>query len=485
MRFKRVALVNPPYSPKIFPIPVILPGLGYLAQSLRQAGAEVKVLDANLGKDHPKIVNELAEFDPDMVGISMISYRFRSHGALISSIRERLPEVTLAAGGPHVSSVREEALKQFPELDYAFFLDGEQSLAQLAEGKPEKEIPGLIYRNGSESGVSSNPAQLPKDLDSIPWPRYDDFELDRYGYGMSIVTSRGCPYSCIYCSCNVIGKTYRGRSPESVRDEVDYWYRRGYREFGLQEDNPTFDKGRMHAICDELIRADFKDAVFQAGNGVRADRVDKELLEHMYRAGFRRLAFGIESASDKVLKAMRKGTTLKIEDEAVRMACEAGFFVSLFFLIGTPKETLEDVEMSCKFALKYPVKDVSFYNLVPMPSTELWSYIDKNDLWVRKPEEYLNSPLFPMHSTHPVFVTPELGIEDRRKALKRGWQIRAEVTRRAVAGQLQRFGILGRALAWVYSRNKVRAFENSLLAKPWYRASVGKLRSKVRALFYK
>ena len=363
-----------------------------------------------------------------------------------------------------------------------FILDGEQSLLDLIKGMDESQISGLIYRKENE--IIINDATLEADLDKIPWPKYEDFELDRYGYGMCIVTSRGCPYRCIYCSCNVIGKKFRTRSAKSVVEEIKYWYDKGYREFGLQEDNPTFIKERMHEICQRVIDLKFDGLVLQAGNGLRTDKIDSELLDHMYEAGFRRIAFGIESASNKVLKAMRKGLTFEQSDHAVRLACEKGFFVSLFFLIGTPGENWSDLEESFDFALKYPVSDVSFYNLVPMPNTELWDYVEKNNLWLRKPEEYLNCDQFPMQSLDPVYETPELSKKERIRASKKGQVIRAEVTRRVIALKFKKFLILGPAIAWIYSRPKVRKMENALLAKPWYRDTVGLIRKRIRASFY-
>ncbi len=482
MKIKRIVLINPPYSWKIFPIPVILPGLGYLAETLRVNGFNVNIIDSQLGYTIEDIIQQVKKINPDLIAFSLISFKTISHKKLVTGIREAMPDALLVAGGPHVSSLRGSILTEMEDLDYGIILDGEQSLLDLIKGMDESQISGLIYRKENE--IIINDATLEADLDKIPWPKYEDFELDRYGYGMCIVTSRGCPYRCIYCSCNVIGKKFRTRSAKSVVEEIKYWYDKGYREFGLQEDNPTFIKERMHEICQRVIDLKFDGLVLQAGNGLRTDKIDSELLDHMYEAGFRRIAFGIESASNKVLKAMRKGLTFEQSDHAVRLACEKGFFVSLFFLIGTPGENWSDLEESFDFALKYPVSDVSFYNLVPMPNTELWDYVEKNNLWLRKPEEYLNCDQFPMQSLDPVYETPELSKKERIRASKKGQVIRAEVTRRVIALKFKKFLILGPAIAWIYSRPKVRKMENALLAKPWYRDTVGLIRKRIRASFY-
>jgi len=204
---KKVILINPPYSSKVFPIPVILPGLGYLAETLRSNGIDVYIIDAQLGWKLKKIAEKIQNIKPDFIGFSFMSYMSSSHSKLVKDIKDISKNSILVAGGPHVSSLREQVLIDIPALDYGIVLDGEQSLLDLVQGKPKVDIPGLIYRN-SNSDMIVNSACLENDLDKIQWPKYEDFELARYGYGICIVTSRGCPYNCIYCSCNVIGKKY-------------------------------------------------------------------------------------------------------------------------------------------------------------------------------------------------------------------------------------------------------------------------------------
>ena len=258
MRFRKILLVNPAYSRAFFSIPVLPAGLGYLAESLKKNGIGYRILDMSLGYRLKDLKKQIAEFKPDLLGISCISYMLTDTYTMIQEVKKVFPSVKILIGGPHISSIKEDVFKECPAIDFAIVLEGEYSLVELCKGVPFSEIAGLIYRVDSEI-LFSAPAKFIPDLDCLDFPKYADFELHRYGYGIGIVSSRGCPYSCIYCSCNVIGKKIRLRSAQSVVDEIDYWYERGYREFGFQEDNPTFDRDRMFEICEKLQKKDLKD----------------------------------------------------------------------------------------------------------------------------------------------------------------------------------------------------------------------------------
>lgn len=156
-------------------------------------------------------------------------------------------------------------------------------------------------------------------------------------------------------------------------------------------------------------------------NGVRADRVDLEMLQKMKRSGFRKIAFGVEGGNDHVLTLLRKGERMETIERSIRQACEVGLDVILFFLIGTPGESMEDIEDSFKLAQKYPVAGINFYNLIPFPRTELFEMVQREGWLLKKPEEYLSSAS--QFANEPCFFTPELSIEDRQKAFRRAKQI--------------------------------------------------------------
>lgn len=157
-----------------------------------------------------------------------------------------------------------------------------------------------------------------------------------------ILSSRGCPFSCIFCPVSLaIGKRLRVRSAGNVVDEVDYWFKikKGYRRFSILDDNFTFYKERTIAICDEIKKRGLKNIILRCGNGIRADKVDREVLEKMKEAGFTYVSYGVESGSERVLKILKKGETIEQIENAIKTSTELGFDVTLFFVIGAPYET--------------------------------------------------------------------------------------------------------------------------------------------------
>jgi len=485
MKYTKVLLINPGYSRTYFTLPVLPAGLGYLSESLRQNGLEYNIFDMSLGYSFAGLKKKIDYFKPQLIGISCISYMLKNTYRMVSGIKRLYPGITIVLGGPHASSVKEKALRECAGLDFVLSGEGEFSLIDICKGQDPKKIKGLAYRIDSKE-VSGVPNDFIEDLDGLGFPKYRGFELDRYGYKMiGIVTSRGCPYSCIYCSCNVIGKKIRFRSPQSIINEIGYWYDKGYREFGIQEDNPTFDRKRMLEICDSLIKQGFRDLKLMCGNGVRADRVDRELLEKMKEAGFKRLAFGIESGSDNVLAAIKKGATVSVMDKAIKEASELGFFVSLFFLVGSPQETAEDVEKSIQLALKYPVQYADFFNLIPLPGSELYNWVKTNRYFVRHPDEYLNARYHPARSVRPVFETPEFPRAERARMLKKTRKVTKKIKRDALLDNFPKLGAFGKALFWVYCTDQVENLEKRMLANEFLRKTIGKFRMNLRNIFYK
>lgn len=482
MRFNRVLLVSPAYSRYFFSIPVLPTGLGYLAESLSVNNIEYSVLDMSLGYSFRDLKSRIDEFKPDLIAISSMSYMLSNTYGMITALKNDLTSLKIVIGGPHVSSIREKVMDECKDIDFAIAGEGERSLIELCQGKQIEEIRGLIYRE--DGGVIFHGLRdFISDLDNLGFPKYRGFELKKYGYGIGIVGSRGCPYSCIYCSCNVIGKKIRFRSVESIVDEIDYWYKQGYHEFGFQEDNPTFDRDRMFKLC-RVIQERFSDLRLMCGNGVRADRVDRALLVAMKKAGFKRLAFGIESGSDKVLKAIKKGATVETMDKAISEASELKFFISLFFLVGSPQETADDVNKSIRLALKYQVQCVDFFNLVPMPGSELYNWVKENKYFVRSPNEYLNAAFHPARSVDPIFETPEFSRSERRKMLKKTQKITMFIKRRTLESRFYYLGIMGKLIFRIYCSKPINRIENKLLSNEFLRNTMGKLRMQIRNQFY-
>ncbi len=485
MKYKKVLFVYPSYASTTFTMPVAPIGIGYLAEFLKQKGIDCQMVDMRLNHNFRDLRKKIYEFNPDLIAISLMTLMYKYHYKLIKLIKNEFPGLSIVAGGPHISTCKNKVLEECPEIDFAVMQDGEIPLFKLCLGEGIEDIPGLIYRRASQ--IISNPITFESEpeLDELPFPKYENFELSKYGFGISIVSSRGCPYRCIYCTAALTRRKFRARSAENVVDEIEYWHKLGFREFDFQEDNPTFEKDRILSFCDELERRNLRDLVIMCGNGVRADKVNKETLKRMREVGFKRLGFGVEAGNNKILKVLKKGETIEVIKKAIQDACDLGFFVSLFFIIGSPSETLEDVQDSIDIALAYPISHVNFFNLIPIPETELFKWVEKNNYFLLKPEVYLNCGSSIQMSCKPVFQTPYFTRKQRVRALKKCKAIERLIKRRTIIKTLDKFYPFNYVFAYCYTLPIVQNGENQLLRFFVYRAMVNKLRDKIRLIFYK
>ncbi len=448
--YERVLLVVPPVSGVYSEWPgTPHVGIGYLSEFLSLNGIENDVVDMGLGYSLRDLKKKIRVFNPDLIGVTAVTHHHDVTYNIIDGIQS--PEYDIVVGGPHVSTIYKKVLADC-KADFAVKSEGEHTLLELCKGHSLSDIKGLLYRNGDEIIENENRPFI-ENLDEIPFPRYKMFELDLYMVKqISILSSRGCPYGCIYCPIKAtIGRKYRARSAENVVDEMKYWYERGYRDFSIVDDNFTFYKDRVYEICDLMEKEGLKDVYLSCGNGIRADRVDWDILKRMREVGFGYIAFGVESASDRVLKRIKKGEDVDTIERSIKNACELGFEVGLFFMIGNPGETLEDVKKSFRLASKYPVKFVFFYDVVPFPGTELYEWVTKNNYLCGDLDDlYEHMNRATKHDIEPFFETPELPYKERKEALINSREIMAETREKY---RRQKFGSLSKRqviMVWMY-----------------------------------
>jgi radical SAM superfamily enzyme YgiQ (UPF0313 family) len=273
-------------------------------------------------------------------------------------------------------------------------------------------------------------------LDDIAFPTFQNFQLNQYGSnGIPILTARGCPFLCAFCQQSaLLGKKWRGRSAKNVVDEIEYWTKNGVTEFNVMDDLFTFDKSRIHDIEKELKDRKVVGIRMNLIGGVRVKGTDEPLLLSLRNIGVEYLSFGIESGSDKVLKFIKKGMKIKDAHYAVDLATKLGFKVRLFFIIGFPFETLEDVEKSFEFALKYDIYDARFFNLIPYEDTRLMDWLRENDVSFQyQYDEYMND--FREFQSKPVFEINQqdaMTIEEKKYALQRSKEVIAEIQKKRI-----------------------------------------------------
>ncbi len=440
MRFQRVLLVNPSHHvewPGLTP-PI---GLGYLAEALKDSGIKHDVLDMNLGYSFKHLRKKLNDFQPDLVGMTMITRDYREFYHTLEEIKQYNSQIKIVAGGPHVTIRKEKVLEECPAIDYGITREGEIALIELCQDEiTEQDVKGLLYRNNGDIAYTGD-REFISDLNRVSWPRYEEFELKKYFHEISIHTSRGCPYQCIFCARHCLTPKYQARNAENVGEELEYWYRKGYRRFSIEDDNFNLIEKRVYDICDEIEKRQLQRLVLRCSNGIRADRIDRDMLARMREVGFKYLAFGVDAGNDRMLKVVKKGETMDDIENGIRNACELGYSIKLFFIIGNPTETPEDVEDMVKISRRYPIQEVHFNNVIPYPGTELYEWVEKNNYFLRQPDEFLNNASF--WEKVPIFETPELPKAERIRLTSYLHDVRKEIHREAIRRIFRRYKLIG------------------------------------------
>ena len=426
-------------------------GQAYLAQTLLENGIEYDVIDMNLGYRYEHLQEKINDFNPDLIGMSLISLEYKSFYDSLSMIKELNPKTKIVVGGPHATIMREQVLKDCPAIDYAVVSEGENTLVELCRGQISvTEIKGLILRE-SDRIVYTGDREFVGNLDEIPWPRYEKFELDKYIREVTIYSSRGCPHKCTFCPNRILSPKFRPRSAKNVVDEMEYWYSKGHRQFNFDDDNFNLIRERVLKICDEIERRGLKELFLRCSNGIRADRMDREMLARMKEVGFKYIAFGVDGGNNRILEIVKKGETIEAIEEAIKDSCDLGYDVKLLFVVGTPGETMEDVKDKVKITKKYPIQDVHFYNIIPYPGTELYDWIKENNYFLKEPEDYLNDVSCLMNV--PVFETPELRSAERVKMFNYLNKVRKEIHRNAFLCVFGKSNLIARLASYILINN--------------------------------
>ena len=447
MRFERVLLVSPPSSSRYGGLRVPA-GIGYIAQVLQDHSIEYDCLDMRLGYGLKHLKNKLLDLKPDLVGISMITLEHKNTYQMISNIKQVLPNTKIVVGGHHVTILKDRVLQECDEIDLGVVADGERTIRDLCEDSlPYEGIKGLIFRKNGEITFTGERPPV-ENLDEYSFPKYEKFSLEKYSRQIPVHSSRGCVFQCTFCPNKLLGRKYRTKSAHHFVDEIEYWYKKGYRQFAIDDDNFTLNKKKVYEICDEIGRRGLKNLFIRCSNGIRADKVDRPLLQRMKEIGVREVGFGVDGGNNQVLNHLKKGETIETIEEAIRIACELGLDVKLFILVGTPHEKSTDIEDSIRLARKYPVARVNFNNPIPYPGTELFDYVKENNLFLIPPEEYLNN--VSEDKGVPLFETPELSEEERIKILQRCHQVEKEVMKNTVYRMFSRYPIVAYFIRYIF-----------------------------------
>jgi anaerobic magnesium-protoporphyrin IX monomethyl ester cyclase len=411
-----VTLVNPtaPINAAMH-MPFALLGLGYLAAVLEKNEYQVDVIDCQLLKlSLEDFRSEISKRQPNIVGVTSSTLTYQSALKLVKIVKEACPECITIAGGPHVTFWDDKALEECPELDIVVRREGEITMLEIVqkieEDKSYDDVLGTTLRK--EGKIVKNPDRsYIEDLDGLPFPARHLWPMERlreYEDILYLATSRGCVYWCEFCTTvRMHGRKYRMRSPKNVVDELEFLHKTyGAKKFTFCDDAFTVDQPRTEALCSEILQRGLK---IEWNCGTRVDMITKELLAKMKEAGCITVWFGVESGTQQVLDAMKKGISPELTIKVLGWVRELGLKPVPNVILGFPGETKKSAWKTIKFIEKIAPDEVGFYNVAtPFPGTPMYDIV-KEKGWLRVTD-------FDMYdTTHPIFETPWLSMKDLGK----------------------------------------------------------------------
>ncbi len=333
------------------------------------------------------VMRKIKRYDPDVVGITATTSAMYD-AYTVAKMAKRLNEnVFVVMGGPHVTFTPELTMRECPCIDAIVRGEGELTFRELVDaldkGRPLRGILGLSYREENGKIRNEPPRPLIQNIDEIPMPSYDLLPMDIYradgtSFG-TIMTSRGCPFNCAFCSSSLqFGKRWRGHSVERVIEELSILRNEyGKREIEFLDD--TFTLNRRRAVdIPRRIKEEGLDITWTASS--RVNTFSEKIAKVMKAGGCHTVYFGIESGTQRILDFIGKGITPQQSMGAVKTAKKAGLRAFGSFIIGFPDETREEVETTIRFAKKVGVDFAQFTVATPYPGTRLWQYAVEHSL---------------------------------------------------------------------------------------------------------
>ena len=401
----KLVLINPPNIYELIGNdPVIIkeqqgisPPLGilYIAAYLKQTGRyDVSVIDAQVENlTHQQVGERVHQLNPDVVGITTMTFTLLDTKKCMDEIRLRLPKVPIVCGGPHVVIFPEETIDpRGLGADYAVIGEGEMTMDSLLQHI-------ALGKNGSKRIWQQE--SFIQDLDNLPFPAREMTLIDKYFSVLcketptsNAFSSRGCPFACSFCDRPALGKGFRAMTSTRVVDEMEWCVNNGIKELMFYDDTFSVSKKRVHDICNEIKK---RGIAWQDEHGkwqrklgwdvrTRVNVVDADLLKNMSEAGCERIHFGIESGVPRVIKELAKGITNEQIEDAFALCKQYGIKTLAYFMMGSPTETQEDVDATLRLSRRIDPDFMQMTILSPFPATEIYHRamregLIKKDIW--------------------------------------------------------------------------------------------------------
>lgn len=448
----KVLLINPPQTicdgsigrSTYFPI-----GLMYLAAAVRDI-CQIEIFDCLLstfetkngsaithGASPEEIKAVISKKKPDIVGISVpFTAQYRNAELVAKICREVNPKILTVFGGPD-PSVRFQSILENDYCDYCAIGEGEETFLEFIKNKSSslsvKKVKGLAYKeNGA---IHYEPRPFNSNLDSLPFPAFDLVDMNRYlqdenlyknrskvyRNSISIITSRGCPYNCVFCSIRLhMGQKYRAHSPEYVMKLLRLLITKyGITNFHFEDDNLSFDKERFETILDSIIKENLQ-IKWDTPNGVRIDSLNYNILQKMKQSGCVQITLAIESGNQRVLdQVIKKKTKLEYILEIVKHSKELKIPANAFYVIGFPGETITEMKDTTNLALRlYRDYDLHPHLMVatPLYGTELYEICIRDNLLKGNPT-FEELSIATQTTGNPLISTADFSEKDIRQVI--------------------------------------------------------------------
>lgn len=374
-RFKKLGATQPPL------------GMCYIAAYLAKHGITSEILDANFFHySSNEVCKNIKKYSPPVIGLYATTMGYNKVKQLAYEIKRNCGDIPIVLGGPHVQAVGQDSVKESC-FDFGVMGEGEitvhEFITALKDGKDLSEINGLLLKKDGQIIVNSKRI-LNKNLDDLPFPARDKLQfltkyhlkamITKYKPATHMLTSRGCPFSCIFCN-HIFGRNIRYHSPEYVVGEMEELvYKYGMREIAINDDTFLINHKRVFRIC-ELIKERKLKVTWSCLMNVK--NITLDVLKVIKDAGCWLIQPGIESGNQEILKIIDKPVVLEEALRVSKWAREVGLMVKPSFILGHPTETKETIEQTINFAIKMKAHYPAFALMTPFPGTRLWDEAEK------------------------------------------------------------------------------------------------------------
>jgi radical SAM superfamily enzyme YgiQ (UPF0313 family) len=384
MKRRRILLVHPGLESNLLGLLALYKeeplGLEYISSSLKKDGHFVKIIDANILRLSPeRTVKIIKKFKPEIVGITLYSGSYLWVKRFVFLLKRSYPTLKIVVGGPHISHLLLDTTNEIKEIDIGVAGAGEEVMRKIVNGNMSS-LQGVSYRE-REKVIIKPGYNIIENLDSLPFPdRTSPFRRKYYSFGLkkptfTIITSRGCPFNCLFCA--KMWNMMRFREIKNVIKEWDSLVKKGARSIFVADDTFTLNKKRVIKICKELIKKGLTKVEW--GCQSRVDTIDEETMYWLKKAGCRNIFLGVESFSQRSLNEINKRITVSQIEESLKLLKKHGFTVFASFVIGLSNEKLKDFIITREYLKTYRkyIDIATFHFLQPFPGSPLFSILYK------------------------------------------------------------------------------------------------------------